>query len=78
MDSYRGNPDNPVLLYHILPTRMDSEHFEANTIVETRNPGSVLRINRYSNGVSDSGFIYASNYCNGWESNDCNKNCNNT
>lgn len=51
LDSYRGNPNNPILLYHIIPTKLPSDHFEANTVVETRHAGNFLRINKYSNGV---------------------------
>ncbi|KAF2368949.1 FAS1 domain [Trinorchestia longiramus] len=52
LESYRGNPNNPVLLYHIVPTKLPSDHFEANTVVETRTAGSFLRINKYSNGMN--------------------------
>ncbi|XP_018020853.1 uncharacterized protein LOC108677189 isoform X2 [Hyalella azteca] len=52
LESYRGNPNNPILLYHIVPTKLPSDHFEANTVVETRADGNFLRINKYSNGMN--------------------------
>lgn len=52
MESYRGNPNNPILLYHILPTKLKSDEFKANLMAETRHQGHNVRINKYSNGVS--------------------------
>ncbi|KAB7507990.1 Periostin, partial [Armadillidium nasatum] len=52
MDSYRGNPNNPILLYHIVPTKLRSDDFEGDQVVETRHQGHNLRINKYSNGMT--------------------------
>ncbi|KAK7067798.1 hypothetical protein SK128_013712 [Halocaridina rubra] len=52
MESYRGNPNNPILLYHILPTKLQSDEFLANTLAETRHQGHSIRINKYSNGMT--------------------------
>ncbi|XP_037795768.1 serine-rich adhesin for platelets-like [Penaeus monodon] len=52
MESYRGNPNNPILLYHILPTKLKSDEFKANLMAETRHQGHNVRINKYSNGMT--------------------------
>ncbi|KAK8729156.1 hypothetical protein OTU49_008657, partial [Cherax quadricarinatus] len=52
MDSYHGNPNNPILLYHILPRKLLSEEFQSNTMAETRHQGHNIRINKYSNGMT--------------------------
>lgn len=52
MESYRGNPSNPILLYHILPTKLLSDEFQGNTLAETRHQGHNVRINKYSNGMT--------------------------
>lgn len=52
MESYRGSPNNPILLYHLLPTKLQSDEFQANTLAETRHQGHNIRINKYSNGMT--------------------------
>uniref|UniRef100_A0A0P4VVG3 Transforming growth factor-beta-induced protein ig-h3 n=1 Tax=Scylla olivacea TaxID=85551 RepID=A0A0P4VVG3_SCYOL len=52
MEAYRGNPNNPILLYHMLPTKLLSDHFQADMMAETRYQGHSVRINKYSNGMT--------------------------
>jgi hypothetical protein len=51
--SSRNNPQNPFLLYHVADRKLTSQHFRADLLVDTWYSGHKLRINKYSNGVSD-------------------------
>ncbi|XP_045105494.1 serine-rich adhesin for platelets-like [Portunus trituberculatus] len=52
MEAYRGNPNNPILLYHMLPTKLLSDNFQADMMAETRYQGHSVRVNKYSNGMT--------------------------
>lgn len=52
MNAYRGNPSNPVIYYHVVPSKLRSNDFEGDQSVETRHQGHNIRINKYSNGVT--------------------------
>nr|CAD7597941.1 unnamed protein product [Timema genevievae] len=51
LENYRGNPDNPILLYHLVGRKLTSQSFKADLLVESRYEGHKLRINKYSNGM---------------------------
>jgi hypothetical protein len=66
LETIRGNPQNPLLLYHLADRKLTSQHFRADLLIDTRYSGHKLRINKYSNGVSFSSNIIISSGISAW------------